>query len=276
MRLVVIGCSGSYPGPDSPASSYLVEAEDGDRTWRVLLDLGSGALGSLQQVRDPLSIDAVLISHLHPDHWFDLSGYYVMRKYHPSGPQPRIPVYGPPGTAEHMAKAYGLPLKPGMNEEFEVFTYDRLGPITIGPLRFDVATVAHPVDAYAIKVTHGDTALVYSGDTGPCEALVELSRGVDLLLAEAAFRDGEANPRDLHMTGREAAQAAVRAGVGRLVLTHVPPWYDARLALEEARPVFSGPLDLAHTHATYELDTPRRTWSTRFRRAGKSAARPPR
>ena len=94
MRLTVVGCSGSYPGPDSPASCYLLEAEHddgtGSRTWRVLLDLGSGALGALQRYADPLAVDAVLLSHLHADHCLDLCGYYVLRKYHPSGPQPRI------------------------------------------------------------------------------------------------------------------------------------------------------------------------------------------
>lgn len=90
MRLTVVGCSGSYPGPDSPASCYLLEAEapdetGGTRTWRLLLDLGSGALGALQRYVDPLTVDAVLLSHLHADHCLDLSGYYVLRKYHPIG-----------------------------------------------------------------------------------------------------------------------------------------------------------------------------------------------
>src|SRR5699024_10546946 len=105
MRLTVVGCSGSYPGPGSPASCYLVEAEHDDRTWRILLDLGSGALGALHNHIDPLSVDAVFLSHLHADHCMDLCGYYVMRKYHPNGPQPRIPVWGPPGTAARMARA---------------------------------------------------------------------------------------------------------------------------------------------------------------------------
>ena len=92
MRLTVIGCSGSYPGPDSAASCYLVEAPHAGRTWRILLDLGSGALGTLQRYLDPLDVDAVFISHLHPDHFFDISGYYVLRKYHPTGAQSPIPV----------------------------------------------------------------------------------------------------------------------------------------------------------------------------------------
>ena len=253
MRLTVVGCSGSYPGPRSPCSCYLVEAEQDGRTWRILLDLGSGALGRLHDFVDPLTVDAVFLSHLHPDHWFDMSGYYVMRKYHPSGAQPRIPVYGPRGTAKRMAKAYGLPEKPGMTEEFSFREYADHAPATLGPLTVEVARVDHPVDAYAIKVGCNGRTFVYSGDTGPTPALVELARGSDLLLAEAAFREGEDNPRGLHLTGKEAAEAAARAGVPRLVLTHVPPWHDPHVARAEAEPAFDGLLEVAHSGATYDI-----------------------
>lgn len=253
MRLTVIGCSGSYPGPESPASSYLVEADDGGRTWRVLLDLGSGALGKLQQHIDPLAVDAVFLSHLHPDHFFDVSGYYVMRKYHPAGPQPRIPIYGPRGTAKRVANAYGLAEKPGMSREFDFREYDHLQTYRVGPLAFEVTLVSHPIESYAIKASHEDRSFVYSGDTGPCRSLVELARGTDLLLAEAAFREGADNPKNLHMTGKEAAEAAVKAGARRLVLTHIPPWYDKQLALDEARSVFDGPTELARCGASYDL-----------------------
>lgn len=252
MRLTVIGCSGSFPGPDSPASCYLVEAEEAGRTWRLLLDLGNGALGRLQSHVDPLEVDAVLLSHLHPDHWFDMSGFYVLRKYHPEGPQPRIPVYGPRGTAERMAAGYGLAPRPGMTEEFDFHEYDG-SAVRVGPLAVEVARVVHPVEAYAMRVSHAGRSMVYSGDTAACDALVELARDTDLLLAEASFREGEDNPVDLHMTGREAAETAVRAGARRLVLTHIPPWYERRSALEEAEPVYDGPLDLAWCGATYDL-----------------------
>lgn len=252
MKLTVIGCSGSYPGPDSPASSYLVEAEGGGRTWRILLDLGSGALGTLHKYVDPLDIDAVFISHLHPDHCFDMSGFYVMRKYHPSGAQPRIPVHGPKGTAKRMANAYGLPEKPGMNDEFSFRTYDA-HPIHLGPLTITTTKVVHPIDAFAIKVSNGDRSFVYSGDTGPCGALVDFARGSELLLAEASFHEGEQNPGGLHLTGREAGEAAARAGVDTLVLTHIPPWHDKNVAYDEARTVYDGRLELAKTGATYQL-----------------------
>ena len=252
MRLIVVGCSGSFPGPDSPASCYLVEADDGGRTWRILLDLGSGALGRLQTVADPRAVDAVFLTHLHPDHWFDMSGYYVLRKYHPDGPPPRIPVHGPRGTARRMAVAYGLPESPGMTEEFDVHEYDGR-PISAGPLRVEVARVVHPVPAYAIKVTHGERSFVYSGDTASCDALVELARGTDLLLAEASFQEADDNPADLHMTGREAAEVAVRSGAGRLVLTHIPPWHEPETAFEEARQVYAGPIEVARCGASYQL-----------------------
>ncbi|CAA9335602.1 MAG: Metal-dependent hydrolases of the beta-lactamase superfamily III [uncultured Nocardioidaceae bacterium] len=252
VKLTVIGCSGSFPGPDSPASCYLVESDAGEGTTRILLDLGSGALGTLQSFVDPLAIDAVFITHLHADHFFDMSGYYVMRRYHPDGPQPRIPAYGPNGTAERLARSYGLPLDPGMHEEFDFGVYDG-EPTRIGPFTVDVARVVHPVEAWALRVTDGTGVLVYSGDTGPCGPLVELAKDADLLLAEASFREGGDYPEELHMTGREAGQAAADAGARMLVLTHIPPWYDKELAREEARPVFDGPIEIARTGATYDI-----------------------
>jgi len=252
VRVTIVGCSGSYPGPDSPASSYLVQAEDANgRTWSILLDLGNGALGALHKYVDPLAVDAVLLSHLHADHCIDLTSYYVLRKYHPSGAQPPIPVYGPRRTARRLARAYDLPRKPGMREEFE---FHQHGPtVRIGPFTVATREVDHPVDAYAFRITVGDAALVYSGDTGPTDALVEIAAGADLFLCEASFREGDDNPPSLHLTGREAAEAAAAAGVQRLVLTHIPPWHDAADILAETKGVFTGPAELAVPGATYDL-----------------------
>ncbi len=253
MRLTVIGCSGSYAGPDSAASCYLVEADAPDgRTWRVLLDLGSGALGTLHRFIDPLEIDAVVLSHLHPDHYFDLSGLYVIWKYHPDGPRPRIPVFGPAGVEKQAARAYGLPVETGMSAEFAFHEYDEQ-PIELGPFTIRSTRVVHPVAAFGLRVEADDAVLAYSGDTGPCDALVELAKGVDLLLAEAAFQTGRDNPVDLHLTGGDAAAAATAAGAARLVLTHIPPWHDAQVSLAEAVAAFDGPVELAATGSTYEL-----------------------
>lgn len=104
-----------------------------------------------------------------------------------------------------------------------------------------------------MRVEHDGHALVYSSDTGPNDALVALARGADLLLCEAAFRDGEGNPPHLHMTGSDAGTAAKAAGVGRLVVTHVPPWHSRDVARREAESVFDGPVDVAVEGAVFDV-----------------------
>ncbi len=253
MKLTAVGCSGSFPGPDTPASCYLVEAPYEGSTFRLLLDLGSGALGPLQRHAELGDIDAVALTHLHPDHCLDLCGFYVFRKYHPAGPLRRINVYGPEGTAARLASAYGLPREPGMSKEFDFIPHPD-GPFDVGPFTLRTVPVDHPGPAFAIRVTHGGRSLVYSGDTGPCTSLEDIAKDCDLLLAEASFVEtANDNPPHLHLTGKQAAETAQRAGAGRLVLTHIPPWYSPAAVLAEAVPHFAGEVTLATTGATYDV-----------------------
>lgn len=252
MKLTVIGMSGSYPGPDSAASCYLLEQEHDGGVYRVLLDLGNGALGTLQRYLELDQVDAVLLSHLHADHCLDLCGYYVVRKYAEGGPWPRIPVYGPDGTADRMARAYDLPNDPGMHHEFDFHAFPE-GGFTLGPFQVRTTRVVHPVPAYAIRVEAGGRSLVYSGDTGACDALIEAAEGADLLLCEASFVENEHNPPGLHLTGRQAGEHASRAGVRRLVLTHIPPAVDSKAVFREAESAFPGDLDVARVGQTYSL-----------------------
>ena len=248
MRLTVVGCSGSIPGPDSPASCYLVEAEG----FRMVLDLGSGAIGALQRFGGYRDLDAVLLSHLHPDHYADVLSLYVARTYGGSG-FPRLPVYGPQGTAKHLARAYGRPEAPGLSTRFEFSEWSK-GAHRIGPFTVTVARVAHPVPTWAMRVEHGGHSLVYSADTGVSSSLVQLAHGADLALFEASFQDGKDHgPPGLHLTGREAGEHAREAEVARLVVTHVPPWNDADVLLSAATEAFGGPAELAVAGATYDL-----------------------
>ena len=112
----------------------------------------------------------------------------------------------------------------------------------IGPFRVLTARVEHPVEAYALRLEADGATLTYSGDTAPCEALDELASGADVLLAEATYVDGRDNPPLLHLTGREAGETAQRAGVGRLVVTHVPPWESWEDAVAEAATTYAGPV----------------------------------
>jgi ribonuclease BN (tRNA processing enzyme) len=252
VRLTVVGCSGSVPGPDSPASCYLVEADGpdgagGTRTWRVVLDLGSGALGPLQRYTDPRRVDAVLLSHLHADHCLDVCGLYVMVKHAPSlEPVARVRVHGPAGTSSRLARAYDLPDDPGMSAELDVREWVDAAPVQIGPFAVTPFLVDHPVEAFGLRVEADGAVLAYTGDTDTCAALDPLCRDADVVLADAAFVDGRDTSTGVHLSGRRAGAAATSAGgVGRLVLTHLPPWNDPDLARGEAAATWAGPLDVA-------------------------------
>jgi ribonuclease BN (tRNA processing enzyme) len=239
MRVTVIGCSGSIPGPDSSASCYLVEAEG----FRLVLDLGNGALGALQRHTDMFGIDAICLSHLHSDHCSDLGVYWVARQYAPGGPRPPVPVYGPAGTAERVLCNGGE----DMASVRARFGFHDLTPglTEIGPFRVTAARMNHPVETFGFRVEHAGWRLAYSADTGECDELVRLAEGANLLLCEASFLDGAANPPDLHLTARQAAEHAARAGVAQLVLTHLVPWNDRKRSLAQADGSFPGPLSLA-------------------------------
>jgi ribonuclease BN (tRNA processing enzyme) len=114
-----------------------------------------------------------------------------------------------------------------------------------------VASVNHPVPAYAISVSVGDRTLVYSGDTGETEALVSLAHNADVLLCEATFGPEDAYVPDLHLTGKQAGEYAAQAGVGRLIVTHVPPWHSREVAVAEAASAFTGPVEAAQPAAEY-------------------------
>jgi ribonuclease BN (tRNA processing enzyme) len=255
MKVTVVGCSGSFPGPESAASCYLVEAPDAaGRTWRVLLDLGSGALGPLQRYTTPYDVDAVLLSHLHPDHCLDLCGLYVALKYRPGGPAPAVPVYGPSGTAVRLARAYdGLP-DTGMSAELDVRTWTEGTPVAIGPFTVTPYAMNHPVEAYGLRVESGGAVVAYTGDTDSTPNLTPLCRDADLVLADCAFVEGRDEIRGVHLTARRAGEAATEAGgVRRLVLTHMPPWNDPEAARRDAAQTWVGPLEVARAGVTYEL-----------------------
>lgn len=258
MRLTVLGCSGSGPGPDSPASGYLLAAGD----TRLVLDLGNGSFGVLQRHLDPWLLDAVVLSHLHADHCADMSGLVVHRRYHPLRPAEvaPLPVFGPADTATRLALAYApSPEERGSTDLSDVLMFRKAAD---GGLVADVtlrtAPVDHPVEAYAVRVEHGGRSLVYSGDTGPCAALVELAEGADVLLCEASWPHVVPGrwtepPAGLHMSGRQAGEHAAGAGVGRLLLTHVPTWCDPGALLAEAQEAFDGPVEVVVPDATYDV-----------------------
>jgi ribonuclease BN (tRNA processing enzyme) len=247
VKLTVLGCSGSVPGPTGPASSYLVE-HDG---FRLLLDLGSGAFGALQRHADPAAIDAVVLSHLHPDHFIDLCPYVVYRLYGPAGKLPPIPVLGPAGTHDRLVLAHDPDNRRGLRGVFS-FGAVTPGERELGPFRLRFERVEHTVETHAVRIEAGGRSLTYSGDTAACDALVGLAGGSDVLLAEASWTHGGVHPASLHMSGREAGEQAAKAGVGRLLVTHIPPWSDRDRIGAEAAAAFAES-ELVSPDSAYEI-----------------------
>ncbi|MET0133101.1 MAG: MBL fold metallo-hydrolase [Kibdelosporangium sp.] len=256
MLLTVLGCSGSVPGPNSPASGYLLEADD----FLMAMDLGNGTLAELQCHCDPFLLGALLLSHLHPDHCADFTALTVFRRYHPKPSKDprahRLPVYAPSEAPQRFANAYAPDAAElAYTELSDVFDFQPLREATveIGPFEVTALRVVHPCEAYGFRVTYGGRSLVYTGDSAPCEALDKLAEGADVLLAEASWTHGPDRPEGLHLSGREAGELAYRASVRRLLVTHVPPWTDREAVLAEARLAYQGDAQLVELGETYSV-----------------------
>jgi ribonuclease BN (tRNA processing enzyme) len=256
MLLTVLGCSGSAPGPDRPSSGYLVEANG----RKLVVDLGTGTLAALSAGHDPFDVDALLFSHLHPDHCADVGTLTVVLRYRLDPPYDiatrPLPVYAPADAHERFAAAFA-PSAADLADTDLTDTYDfrPIGPDPMEIAGFTVTAVPvdHPCEAYGFRIEGDGTSLCYTGDTGPCDALTGLARGADLLLAEATWTDRADRPAGVHLSGRQAGELADRAGARKLVLTHQAPWTDRSAVLAEARAVYAGPVELAEPYAVYEI-----------------------
>lgn len=244
----MLGCSGTFPGPDSGCSSYLLQ----DQGFSLLVDAGSGAIGELQRQLDLFAVDAVLLSHLHADHFLDLVSYTYARRYDPAGAHPVLPVYGPEGTCQRLSQAGGWCETDGLEKVYE-FKDVHAGTTEIGPFRVDLARMNHPVLCHAARFTSRGSSLTYSADTGVSPELVDLARGTDVALFEASWYAGDVNPPGIHLTACESGEHAALAGVGRLLLTHVTPWGDRGRTLEEAGESFAGDLEVVSRGAGYDI-----------------------
>jgi ribonuclease BN (tRNA processing enzyme) len=249
MRLTVLGCAGTFPSAHSGCSSYLVE-HDG---FRLLLDVGNGSIGALQQACGLLGPDAAVVSHLHGDHFLDLVTYTYARRYHPDGAAPRLPLYGPSEIRAGLNSAYARDAAELLDAVYDFRPVTANATLEIGPFAVELARVNHPVETYGMRVSAGGRTLAYSADTAATEELIRLASGADLFLCEASYQDGDDNPPDIHLTGREAAEHADRAGVGHLLLTHLVSWNDEGRTLSEARGVFSGEIGVARPLESYDL-----------------------
>ena len=255
MRLTILGCSGSIPGPNTAASGYLLEAEG----FLMAVELGNGTLSRLQTVADPFDLDALVLTHLHPDHCADVSALTVLRRYHPAPPYPArprlLPLHAPEDASTRLANAYAPnEAERAVTDLSDVYDFQplRSGAVKIGPFDVTALEVDHPTTAFGLRISYGGRILAYTGDTGPCTALGELADGVDVLLAEASWTDAPTRPAGVHLSGKQAGELAREAGVGRLLLTHIAPWTDRGAILAEAGAEFPG-AELVVDGAVYDV-----------------------
>jgi ribonuclease BN (tRNA processing enzyme) len=230
-RLTVLGTCGAWPEAGRAASGFLLEYDG----FRLVLDLGYATLPRLLEYCDGSEIDAVAITHEHPDHCADLSALTRVR-YFADVRGPRLPLFCPPGVIERVQA-----MEPS-EDLLEVFDVQRIpGSHRIGPFQLDGILLPHHVPHAGIRVTAPGLTLAYSGDAGPAAALAQLGAGADVFIIGATLQgpapDGDPN---LLMTAGEAGEWASRAGARRLLLTHFWPGDDRGRSVEEARRGFAG------------------------------------
>ena len=234
-QLIVCGSAGSHPGPDAAGASVLLSAGTTD----VLLDIGNGSLTNLMQFRDVADIDAVVLSHMHPDHFLDIYGFHHARKYHPNPDLPPVPVYAPPGGVQTVA-----PLVDAIDSFTERLPFHdhRTGtPFTVGPLQFTPFGVTHLIEAYGFRITGPGVNVAYTGDAAFTDDLVDNCRDADLLIADTTWAEADGPfPPGIHMTAAEVGRLAEAAGVARVLLTHIKPTTDPAIAAAEAGNAFRG------------------------------------
>jgi ribonuclease BN (tRNA processing enzyme) len=231
--LKIVGCSPAWPNPGGAHSGYLIEGPG-----RLLLDCGPGVLPRLRQAESWPSVDAIVITHFHLDHWGDLVPWVwgTMYGLGREGPQPELWV--PPGGADHLSTLGQRLGFPDMFEKtFVLKQYADRTPFVAAGLTVTALQLPHyQLETYGLRVENESHTLAYSGDAAPSDTLVDLARNVDLFLCEATLETGEADgqPRG-HLSAEEAVSAFEASGAKRLVLTHRPQELPLDNGLEQAR-----------------------------------------
>ena len=241
MELLVVGSGAAYPDRPGTASSTYVVTQGDDH---ICLDLGQGGFAGLAGRIEPSTLAAVVISHLHPDHFIDLVAlrHYLRYEFEPSR---RVRVVAPAGLADRLD---ALLAEPGFAAQALDVDGRREGAIRIGPFALESRLVTHTDESYAVRVSLADEpsepGLVYSGDCGRAGDLAPLVRPGDTLLCEVAFGQGPVPVGDLHLDGPGVGALAVATSPARVLLTHLQMRRDPGAAVASVRALFGGPVKL--------------------------------
>jgi ribonuclease BN (tRNA processing enzyme) len=237
LNVTVLGCSGTYAGPGGACSGYLVRNDD----TTVWVDAGSGTLANLQRHAELGEVDAIILSHEHPDHWTDLEGYYNACRFVLE--RRGVPVYAPAGVKD---RTYDDDTSPYL-EWHDVSGGDR---VRIGTLAVTFFRTDHGPETLAMRIDSDRLSLGYSADTGAGWSIEALGPGLDLVLCEATLPRGFRGQLQ-HLTAEQAGASARDARVERLVITHLWPTNDAAQSQGDAAAAFGHDVIVAATNETY-------------------------
>ncbi|MET1050734.1 MAG: MBL fold metallo-hydrolase [Acidimicrobiales bacterium] len=243
LSLTVLGCGGTYAGPDNACSGYLLRTA----TTTVLVDLGSGSLANAQRHIDLTAVDAFVLTHEHPDHWLDLPVARNVYRYVLD--RTGVPVFTTAGT-----RALAVPFC--RDTTFAWTTIADGDRATIGDIAFGFSRTDHPVETLAVLAEADGASVVYSSDTGPGWSPLAFGIRPDLALLEATFGGGHSLP--VHLTAAEAGERAAAVGARQLVLTHLLPGTDPARQKAEAEEAYAGPVTVAEPGIAFAVEAERR------------------
>lgn len=240
LSLTVLGCSGTYAAAGGACSGYLLQTP----STSVWLDCGPGTLANLHQHVDPATLDAVVVSHSHPDHMGELPVYQNACKYFLG--RSDVPIHAP----QEVRDLVGSFPSRGV-DAFEWRIAGDGQTVRVGDMELTFSRTDHPVETLAVRVDHDGVALGYSADTGPAWSPSALGR-LDVLLGEATYYSADAGS-NVHMTAHEMGGVARESGIGGLIVTHVPPTSVPELHRAEAEEAFGAPVELAEVGKRFDI-----------------------
>lgn len=249
MRLTVLGSGASYPGAGRACAGYLVQVG----ATAILLDCGNGCVSNLARIVRPEDLDAVFVTHAHPDHFADLYALQAALRYAPDGPAPSVDLYAPGSVRDAMLAPLSDRGRAEMLEAFIVYALAPGEPVEVGGLTVTPWRAAHSVETYALDVRGSSGRLFYTSDSALEDGLVSAASGADVLVADATLPEAYAG-RAPHMTPREAGALAQHARVRTLVLTHLWPSIDRFAAAADAAREFNGRIMVADEMLAIDLD----------------------
>ena len=239
MQLDVLGAGPAYTDRSGASgAAYLLRVAD----TAILLDLGQGSFTRLATALEPSTLTAVVVSHLHPDHFIDLVAlrHYLRWQFQPSR---RVRVIGPAGLGERLDALHAEPGFSAVALDVEPLT---AGTLDVGAFQVQAAQVTHTADSYGFRVSvrGGGPGLVYSGDCGRAEDLDVLVQRDDTLLVEVSFGPGPVPPGAAHLDGPAVGALAARTNAGQVLLTHLQMGFDDAATIDSVRERYDGPVTL--------------------------------